>query len=164
MYVYIAPQGFKASAPKAGSNQAKTRPLTLTGTNVERVTLTDAQYRTWIAEPDADKRAAFLAAIDTRKPQDTGRVQVSTAARDEWRERMHRECEAVNAAALAAHEAAVEAYNALDEKAREKATAPGEFVPVAPNDYAKANLRSGIVILDNSAEDTTDETIDALFG
>lgn len=156
MQVYTTPSGFRADAPKAGSKQAQERPLTLSGENIVRHTLTAAAFAEWQGEENADKRAAILEA-SSKLAMTGGRVQVNTASLADWRSRIIAATDALNAQGLAAHAALVEST----PKAERDALAP--FEPTTPDVVGLAALAAGVFVVDSAGADETETVIAALF-
>lgn len=87
--IYTSSSALKATTAKIGTKQAATRPLLLTGTDVVRFTLTDAELAAYTAL-DSDARAAMLAEHGRQTAIETGRIQITTAALAALRERFAR--------------------------------------------------------------------------
>ena len=156
--LYTAPQGFKASAPRAGTKQAKNRPLTLEGKSVQRAYPSAEQLTAILAEHDARKRAALIEALPDRLAINGGRVQVSADALAGWKTSI---LASITPDMLAAVEAP-EGVTLTDEQ-RTATVARG---------IMSATLASGIVILPTSdgtgkgrtkGADTTPAVVDSLF-
>lgn len=156
MQVYTSPSGFRADAPKAGSKQAQERPLTLSGENIVRHTLTAAAFAEWQAEQDPAKRAAILDAA-SKLAMTGGRVQVNAASLADWRSRIIAATDALNAVGAADHAALVEAT----PKAERDALAP--FEPTTPDVVGLAALAAGVFVVDSAGADETETVIAALF-
>jgi hypothetical protein len=146
--IYTAP-AFRATAAKAGTDQAETRPLTLTGQGeTVKHSLTDAQFDAWANEADAEKRTAILASAK-RRVIGTGKVQVTTAALAAWQTAIRAEADAMNAARSAEFVATKEVP---------------VYVPVTYSEHAQSILSGGLVVIEAADEDRTEETLLALFG
>lgn len=164
MSVYTS-AGFRIGRAKDGTEQAKTRPVTLTGSGATiKYSPTDAQYAEWQAESDPVKRAAILAAGKSRTIA-TGKVQITLAGRDTWLTAMTAECSAANSAGRKAHDQAeAERIEALPKDAPDGLRKARPFSPILPEVYAAEVLAAGTVVLDNAADDDTSEVLADLFG
>jgi hypothetical protein len=148
MFVYRSKGAFRPTAARKGSKQAATRPLTLNGEDVIRVTFTAAEFDAWKALPEAEQRGALDSAA-RKLDVTTGKVQVTADALAAFR------------ADTLARAAAVPAEDRPVIGTGKDAT-PASDAHVA-RVIAAAAFASGLVVLPESVADDTESVVADLF-